>query len=30
MPSAVHSADDINRTVEAFESAGKKLGITGK
>lgn len=27
MPSAVHSRDDINFAVEAFEKAGKKLGI---
>ncbi len=27
MPSAVHSKDDINYTVEAFERSGKKLGI---
>jgi|ACXJ01.1.fsa_nt_gi glycine C-acetyltransferase len=29
MPSAVHSESDIEKTVEAFEAAGKKLGITG-
>ncbi len=29
MPSAVHSESDIEKTVDAFEAAGKKMGITG-